>query len=172
MDYKKHIAVIEDFPTKGISFKDITTLTGNGEAYYSAIKEFSEFSKSRGATVIVGPESRGFIFGCPVAFDLKVPFVPVRKPGKLPREEITEDYSLEYGKNTLCMHKDAIKTGDKVVIIDDLLATGGTIDACCRLINRLGGEVVGICFLIELTDLKGRQQLKNQEILSLVKYTH
>jgi adenine phosphoribosyltransferase len=172
MDYKKYIDVIEDFPTKGISFKDITSFIDNAEAFHSCIEEFAQFAKEVGANVIVGPESRGFIFGCPVAYELGIRFVPVRKPGKLPRKEIREDYALEYGVNTLCMHEDAIKKGDKVVIIDDLLATGGTVGACSRLVERLGGSVVGVEFLIELTDLKGRDTLSRYKINSLVSYNH
>ena len=120
--------------------------------------------------MIVGPESRGFIFGCPVATTLGIGFVPIRKPNKLPRETVQKEYSLEYGTNTLCMHKDAIKPGDKVVIVDDLLATGGTVDATISLVEELGGEVVGCAFLIELVDLKGRELLKGQDVFSLLKY--
>ena len=159
MDYKKYIADIKDFPVEGILFRDITPLLGDGEAFDQATTDLAEFAKGLGADVIVGPESRGFVFGCPVATKLKVGFVPIRKPGKLPREFISSTYSLEYGTNTLCMHKDAIKPGQKVVIIDDLLATGGTIHATIDLVNQLGGEVVGVGFLIELTALHGRDRL-------------
>ena len=130
----------------------------------------SEFVKSVGADVICGPESRGFIFGTPVAYNNDLGFVPIRKPGKLPRETVEISYDLEYGSNTLCMHKDAIKKGQKVVIIDDLLATGGTIKAACELIEKLGGEVVGLAFLIELDDLKGKEKLANYNVLSLLHY--
>ena len=116
MNYKDYIAIIEDFPVKGISFKDITPLMQNGDVFKKACEELTNYAKKVGATVIVGPESRGFIFGCPVATNLGIGFVPIRKPGKLPREEIRAEYSLEYGKNTLCMHADAIKQGDKVLI--------------------------------------------------------
>lgn len=171
MDYKNHIMAIKDFPKEGITFRDITTFIGNGEAFKAAIKEFSEFAKEKGADVIVGPESRGFIFGAPVAYELGVGFVPVRKPGKLPREVVSCSYELEYGKNTIEMHKDAIKKGQKVVIVDDLLATGGTIEAAIKLIESLGGEVVGIAFLIELaSEFDGRGKLKNYPVLTLVKY--
>lgn len=170
MNYKDYIAIIEDFPVKGISFKDITPLMQNGEAFKKACLEISEFAKKVKAQVIVGPESRGFIFGCPVANQLELGFVPVRKPGKLPREEIKVEYNLEYGKGELCMHADAIKKGDKVLVIDDLLATGGTAKASIDLVEKLGGEVVGCAFLIELTGLKGRDLLKGYEVFSLINY--
>ncbi len=170
MNYKDYIAIIEDFPVKGISFKDITPLMQNGEAFKNACLELSAFAKKVGANVIVGPESRGFIFGCPVATNLKIGFVPIRKPGKLPREEVKVEYSLEYGVGTLCMHKDGIKKGDKVLIIDDLLATGGTAKAAVDLVEKLGGKVVGCAFLIELVGLKGRELLKNYEVFSLIDY--
>lgn len=170
MNYNDFIAVVEDFPIEGISFKDITPLLQNAEAYGSAIKELSDFAKSVGATVVLGPESRGFIFGCPVATTLHVGFVPIRKPGKLPREEYRVEYDLEYGSNTLCMHKDALKKGDKVVIVDDLLATGGTVIAAAKLAEMAGAEVVGCCFLIELKALKGRELLKDLPIKTLLEY--
>lgn len=170
MDYKNYIAIVEDFPKKGISFKDITPLLQDANAYRSMINDLSDFVKSTNANVIVGPESRGFIFGCPIATQLGLGFVPIRKPGKLPRKEVTEQYDLEYGSNTLCMHADAIKPGDKVVIVDDLLATGGTVKATCDLIEKCGGEVVGICSAIELTDLKGRELLKKYLVKSIITY--
>ena len=170
MNLKEHIAIIDDFPIKGISFKDITPLLQNGEAFNEVTNNISEFAKKQGATVIVGPESRGFIFGCPVANKLNIGFVPIRKPGKLPRETINVEYSLEYGKNVLSMHKDALKQGDKVVIVDDLLATGGTIKATIELIESLGAEVVGCAFVIELTGLKARKLLENYTIHSLIDY--
>lgn len=170
MDYSKYIESIPNFPIEGIIFRDIMPLIGSGEAFRAACKEIAEFARSKGADVICGPESRGFIFGCPVAVELGVGFVPVRKPGKLPRATISESYSLEYGKNTLEMLADAIKPGQKVVIVDDLLATGGTTQAVIKLIERLGGIVVGIAFLIELTDLNGRKALEGHEVISLLKY--
>lgn len=171
MDLKKYITNVKDFPTKGITFKDVTSLCENGEAFSEAIKELADYAKKRGAEVIVAPESRGFIFGCPVANILNIGFVPVRKPGKLPRETICESYSLEYGTNVLAVHKDSIKKGQKCVIIDDLLATGGTINASAKLIEDLGGEVVGICCLIELTDLNGRESLSSYDLFSVIKDT-
>lgn len=169
MNYEKHIATVEGFPKEGISFKDITPLLQNGEVFKHACHEIAEFAKKIGATVVVGPESRGFIFGCPVACELEIGFVPIRKPGKLPREVVTEKYDLEYGSNTLCMHKDAVKEGDKVIIIDDLLATGGTVAAAKNLIEKLGAKVVGAAFVIELEELDGRKALNDIEILSLMK---
>ena len=170
MDLKKFIADVPDFPLEGILFRDITPLLQNGEAFKYACDSIAEFAVKQGATIIVGPESRGFIFGCPVATKLSIGFAPVRKPGKLPREQVTEKYTLEYGSNELCMHLDSIKPGDKVVIIDDLLATGGTLNATCKIIEKLGGEVVGISCLIELEDLNGRELLKDYPIYTLIKY--
>ena len=159
-----------NFPTEGILFRDITPLLQNGEAFNYACEKIAEFAKSQGATVIVGPESRGFIFGCPVATKLNIGFAPVRKPGKLPRAQIKEEYTLEYGSNTLCMHLDSVKPGDKVLIVDDLLATGGTLKATCNIINKLGAEVVGISCLIELVDLNGKELLKDYPVYTLIKY--
>lgn len=170
MKYQDYIATVEDFPKEGISFKDITPLMQDGEVFASACKEMAEYAKKVGATVIVGPESRGFIFGCPVAYQLKIGFIPIRKPGKLPRVCISEEYSLEYGTNTLCVHEDALKPEDKVIIIDDLLATGGTVVATKKLVERLGATVVGAAFLIELKDLKGRELLEGLDIFTLIKY--
>ncbi len=170
MDLKKYIADVPDFPEKDILFRDITPLMLDGKAYQEAAKAFSAFAHQKGATLVVGPEARGFIFGCPVSVDLGIGFAPVRKPGKLPREAISVSYDLEYGSNTLCLHKDAVKPGDKVIIIDDLLATGGTMEATVHLVEKLGGEVVGLAFLIELTELEGRKKLENYDILTLISY--
>jgi len=170
MDYKQYIADVPDFPIKDVLFRDITPLMANGEAFASACDEIIAFAKAKGADIVAGPESRGFIFGCPVAAALKIGFVPIRKPGKLPRETISQTYKLEYGTNTLCMHKDAIKPGMKVIIIDDLLATGGTIKASIDLVEKSGGIVVGLAFLIELTDLKGRELLKGYDLFTIIKY--
>lgn len=172
MNYKDYIKIVEGFPEEGISFKDITPLLQDGKVFQSSINDLSKIAKELGATVVVGPESRGFIFGCPVATNLGVGFVPLRKPGKLPREAITEEYALEYGTNTLCMHKDAIKENDKVVIIDDLLATGGTVKAAINLIKKCKAEVVGCLFLIELEELKGRALLEGTPIYTLMSYKH
>lgn len=170
MDFKKYIANVPDFPKEGILFRDITPLMQDGEALRFTMEKLGEYAKEKGADIIVGPEARGFLFGTPVAAMIGKGFVPVRKPGKLPRETVEFEYDLEYGSSKLCIHKDAIKKGQKVVIIDDLLATGGTVEAAIKLIELLGGEVVGCAFLIELKDLDGRSKLKNYDILSLITY--
>ena len=170
MDLKKYIANVPNFPKKGIIFRDITPLLLNGEAFNYVIEKFAEFAKQTGANIIVGPEARGFIFGTPVAAKLNLGFVPIRKPGKLPRTTVCIDYELEYGKNTLCVHEDALIPGDKVLIIDDLLATGGTAHAACKLVEKAGAEVVGIAFVIDLVDLNGRQALEDYNVLSLIEF--
>lgn len=170
MDYKKYIATVPNFPIEGIMFRDITPLMADGQAFKAACDELTQFAKEVGAEVIAGPESRGFIFGCPIAYQMQIGFVPIRKPGKLPRETIDISYDLEYGSNTLSMHKDAIKKGQKVLIVDDLLATGGTIKASIEMIEKLGGIVVGLAFLIELTDLNGRDKLEDYKIKTLMQY--
>ena len=171
MNYKDYIKSIPDFPIKGVLFRDITSLLENGPAFNAAVDELAEYAKSRGAEVIVGPEARGFMFGCPIANRLNIGFVPVRKPGKLPRETASYKYDLEYGSNEIHIHKDAIKPGQKVVICDDLLATGGTVEAAAKLVESLGGVVVGICFVIEIDEgLGGREKLKNYDVKTLVQY--
>lgn len=170
MDLKNYIASIEDFPKKGIIFRDITPLMQDGEAFNETCERLADFAKKKGATKIVGPEARGFMFGCPVSTKLGIGFVPVRKPGKLPRATINEEYALEYGTNTLSMHADALKPGDKVVIIDDLLATGGTALAAAHLCERLGAEVVGMAFVIDLVDLNGRRILKDYDVFSIMDF--
>jgi adenine phosphoribosyltransferase len=170
MNLKDYIANVPNFPIEGIQFKDITPLIGDGEAFRYATQQFVDFTNKIGADIIVGPDARGFIFGCPVATQLGIGFIPVRKPNKLPREVISYSYDLEYGSNTLCLHKGDIKPGQRVLIIDDLLATGGTIEATIGLIEQSGGIVAGIAFLIELEDLKGREKLDKYEVLSLMTY--
>ena len=170
MDLKQTVRVIENFPKEGISFKDITTLLQNGEALKFAIDEIIADLKDKDVDLIVGPEARGFIFGVPVAYALGVGFVPVRKKGKLPAETVSVEYSLEYGVDVLEIHKDAIKKGQKVAIVDDLLATGGTVEAVAKLVEKVGAEVVALDFAIELTELKGRDKLEGYEIMSLVQY--
>ena len=170
MDLKQTVRVIENFPKEGISFKDITTLLQNGEALKFAIDEIIADLKDKDVDLIVGPEARGFLMGTPVAYGLGVGFVPVRKPGKLPWEVESFEYDLEYGSNILEIHKDAIKPGQKVAIVDDLLATGGTMEAAAELIEKLGGEVVSMQFLIELEDLDGREKLTKYNVNSLIKY--
>lgn len=170
MDLKQYIASIQDYPKEGILFRDITPLMQNGDAYQEACNKIIDFAKKVKAEVIVGPESRGFIFGCPVAKELGIGFIPVRKPNKLPRETVSIEYELEYGSNVLQMHKDAIKPGERVLIVDDLLATGGTVDGAIKMVEGLNGNVVGCSFLIELCDLHGREMLKDYEVFSLIQY--
>jgi adenine phosphoribosyltransferase len=170
MDLKQYVAIVPDWPKPGITFKDITPLMANGEAYKYATDQIVTYAREREIDLIVGPEARGFIIGCPVAYSLGVGFAPVRKEGKLPRETVKVDYGLEYGKDTLTIHKDAIKPGQRVLITDDLLATGGTIEATIKLVEELGGVVAGIAFLIELTYLDGRSKLDNYNVLTLLEY--
>ena len=170
MDLKEKIRVIEGFPKEGISFKDITTLVADGEAFKESIDRIAEHLRDKNVDVILGPEARGFIFGVPVAYALGVGFVPVRKKGKLPAETVSVDYSLEYGVDVLEIHKDAIKKGQRVAIVDDLLATGVTVDAVAKLVEKVGAEVVALDFAIELTELRGRDKLEGYEIMSLVQY--
>ncbi|MFE5320113.1 adenine phosphoribosyltransferase [Paenibacillus sp. NPDC056579] len=170
MNFKEYIRVIDDFPQPGISFKDITTLLNNGPVYREVIAELARQLKDKQIDVIAGPEARGFVIGAPLAVQLGVGFVPIRKSGKLPGRTIEADYALEYGKDKLAMHDDAIQPGQKVLIADDLLATGGTIATSINLVKQLGGEVVGAAFLIELEELNGRDKLGNIDIISLVQY--
>jgi len=170
MDLKEKIRVIDGFPVDGISFKDITTLLKDAGALNECINQLAEKFKDVDVDLIVGPESRGFIFATPLAYLMKTGFVPVRKPGKLPAETIGYEYALEYGIDLLEIHKDSIQPGQKVLIVDDLLATGGTMFAAAKLVEKLGGEVVGLGFVIELEDLNGRERLSNYKVESLVKY--
>ncbi len=170
MNLKDYIALVEDYPKEGIKFRDITPLLGNGEAYRAATDAFVKFAREKEADLVVGPEARGFIFGCPVAHEMGIGFAPVRKPGKLPREVVSYEYDLEYGSNTLCMHKDSIKPGQRVIIVDDLLATGGTVEATVKIIEELGGVVAGLAFLIELDELKGREKLADYDVMTLMNY--
>jgi adenine phosphoribosyltransferase len=170
MDLKKFIVDVPNYPKEGILFKDITPLLQNADAFNNATDQLAQFAKETGANLILGPESRGFIFGCPVANKIGVGFVPIRKPGKLPRETIDEKYDLEYGSNILSIHADAIKPNDRVVIIDDLLATGGTLEATVKLIERCGAKCVGIGCVIELLDLNGREKLNNINVKCLISY--
>lgn len=170
MDYKQYVKIVDDWPKKGIEFKDITPLMDNGTAFKSAVDEIVAYAKEKDIDIVVGPEARGFIIGCPVSYALEVGFAPVRKEGKLPREVIKVDYGLEYGKNVLTIHKDAIKPGQRVLITDDLLATGGTIEATIKLVEQLGGVVVGCAFLIELSYLDGLEKLQGYDVLTLMRY--
>ena len=171
-DLKDYIRNIKDFPEAGIIFRDITSVLEDSEGLKSAIDSMQEQIKDIDFDVVAGPESRGFIFGMPIAYNLGKSFAPVRKKGKLPCETVSIEYSLEYGdKTTIEMHKTAIKPGQKVIIVDDLMATGGTIEAAVKLVEKLGGTVVAAVFLIELTDLKGREKIKNiPNVYSVVKY--
>ena len=170
MNLKNYIVDVPNYPKEGILFKDITPLLQDADAFNNATDQLAQFAKEAGANLILGPESRGFIFGCPVATKLNIGFAPVRKPGKLPRKTIEEKYDLEYGSNILSIHADAIKPNDRVVIIDDLLATGGTLEAAVKLIERCGAKCVGIGCVIELEDLKGRDKLNNINVKSLISY--
>lgn len=170
MNLKDYIRVIPDFPEPGISFKDITTLLNDGAMYKKAIDELKELVAHLEIDLIAGPEARGFVVGAPLAYALGVGFVPIRKSGKLPYETIELGYNLEYGKDSLAMHTDAIEKGQKVLIADDLLATGGTISTSVNLVRQLGGDVVGAAFLIELDPLKGRDKLTDVEVFSLLSY--
>lgn len=170
MDLKDYIAIVPDYPQPGISFKDITPLMNDGKAFRYATDRIVEFAKEKKVDLVVGPEARGFIVGCPVAYALGVGFSPVRKKGKLPRETIEVEYELEYGTNVLCIHKDAIKPGQRILIVDDLLATGGTINATIKLVEQLGGEVAGAAFLIELSYLEGRKKLEGYDVLALMSF--
>jgi adenine phosphoribosyltransferase len=170
MDLKTQIRNVKDFPKQGIMFRDITTLLKNPEAFNYTLIQLRNFANNLKINKVVGIESRGFIFGSVLANKLNCGFIPVRKPGKLPADKVSISYSLEYGEDSLEIHKDAIQPGDKVLIHDDLLATGGTMNAVCQLIEKLGGEVVQISFIIELSFLKGREKLSNYEVRSIVQY--
>ena len=170
MDLRNYVASIPDFPEKGIIFRDISPLMADGAAYQQATQEIVDYALEKKVDMIVGPEARGFIVGCPVAYKLGVGFAPARKKGKLPRETVEVNYGLEYGTNTLQLHKDAIKPGQRILICDDLLATGGTIAATIKLVEELGGIVVGTAFIIELTDLHGRDKIKDYDVLALMDY--
>lgn len=170
MNFKDYIRVIEDFPQPGVKFKDITTLLKNGPVFKEAINTLADTVKHLKIDAIAGPEARGFVIGAPLAYALGVGFLPVRKSGKLPAATIEAGYNLEYGKDELAMHEDAIQPGQNILIADDLLATGGTISTTVKLIEQLGGTVTGAAFLIELTYLNGRDKLKGLDFYTLMKY--
>jgi len=169
-DLGSMIRNVPDFPKKGIGFKDITTLLKDGAIFKETIDRMASLYNPDDIDIIVGIEARGFIFGSALAYVLEKPFVPIRKPGKLPAEVIKEEYSLEYGTDTIEIHKDAIKPSQRVLIVDDLLATGGTVAAATRIIEKLGGTVAGIVFLIELTFLNGINKLKKYKVDSFIKF--
>lgn len=165
------IRTIPDFPKPGIMYRDVTPLLGDPQALGLAVRRLADpFADRRDLDAVAGVEARGFIFGCLVARELAVPFVPIRKPGKLPYEKVSESYSLEYGVGTLEMHVDAIAPGARVVLVDDLIATGGTAAAGCALIERIEGEVAGCCFVIELDGLGGRERLDGRPVHSVLRY--
>ncbi len=164
------IRSIPDFPKKGILFRDITPLLQDATSFKEAIELLADHYQNRKVDLVVSAEARGFILGAGIAYRLGVGFVPVRKPGKLPYEVKRATYELEYGEDSLEIHKDGVKKEDKVLVFDDLLATGGTARAICQLVDELGAKIIGVCFLIELSSLKGREKLKEYDIFSLIKY--
>ena len=170
LDLKDLIRDVPDFPKPGILFKDITPVLSSPEAFEIVVDAMAGLVRAMGATHVVGIESRGFILGTPVAMALELPFIPVRKPGKLPYSTERVDYALEYGTDALEIHTDAVTRGDRVVIIDDLLATGGTAQAACELVEKLGAEVVGLLVMIELTGLNGIDKLRPRDVHSLIRY--
>jgi adenine phosphoribosyltransferase len=170
IDLKDYIRNVHDFPKKGIVFRDITTLLKDKITFKNAIDIMYDKYKTAHIETVVSVESRGFIFGSVLAYKLGAGFVPVRKPKKLPSKTIKEEYQLEYGTDSLEIHTDAIKKGEKTLIVDDLLATGGTVQASCKLIEKLGGEIVGLAFLIELSFLNGREKLKDYNVFSIISY--
>ena len=166
-----YICSIPDFPSPGIIFRDITPLIESGDGFMRAVVAMAETASGLGPIdKIAAPEARGFIFGAPLAAALGVGFIPIRKPGKLPRETVSVAYTLEYGTDTLQIHKDSVKPGERILLVDDLLATGGTIGACKKLFEEQGAEVVGFSFVIELTDLKGREKLNHRNVFSLITF--
>ena len=167
---EEYVLSIPDFPEEGIIFRDVTSVLQDAEGFHLAIDKMQELIADLDYDVVVGPESRGFIFGTPIAYNNRKPFVLIRKAGKLPRETVSISYELEYGKATIEMHKDAIQPGQRVVIVDDLIATGGTTEAMIRLIEGMGGIVVGVVVLIELAGLKGRERLQGYRLESAICY--
>ena len=165
-----YVRTIPDFPEPGIMFRDITTLLQDPEGFTLAIDELQKLLEGVEFDVLAGTESRGFIFGTPLAYNLKKPFVLIRKKGKLPYETLSQEYDLEYGTAEIEMHTDSVKKGDRVVLVDDLIATGGTISAAAKLVERLGGEVVKMIFIMELAGLNGREKLKDYDVASLITY--
>lgn len=170
MELKDYIRNIKDYPKDGILFRDITTLLKDKDAFKLAIDKMAEQVKDKKIDLIVGAESRGFLIGSALAYKMNCGFIPVRKKGKLPYKTISEEYALEYGTDTLFMHEDAIKKGDNVLVVDDLIATGGTALAMIKMVERLGGNVIGSSFLIELEELNGRKEIEKYPINVLIKY--
>ncbi len=170
LDLYRYVRDIPDFPKPGILFRDITPMLGNPKAFNAVIQKLADPFRDQEIDVIIAAEARGFIFASPLAVELNAGFVPVRKPGKLPHERYSFSYDLEYGKDTLEIHKDAIVAGQRVLVVDDLLATGGTVEACCRLLQNSDCEVVGCAFAIELEGLRGRDRLQDYPVYSVLKY--
>lgn len=170
LDLYKYVASIPDYPEKGIIFRDILPLMADGEAFKQATDEITAFARERQIDMVVGPEARGFIVGCPVAYKLGVGFAPARKKGKLPRATVSASYQLEYGEATLQMENDSVKPGQRVLVVDDLLATGGTIGATIDMVEQMGGTVVGAAFLIELKELEGRKHLRGIDTKTLMEF--
>jgi len=170
MDLKNSIRSIPDWPIEGVIFRDLTTLMQNPEAYRNACDVFYNRYKNLNIDKVVGIDARGFVFGAVLAYQLNVGFVPVRKKGKLPYKTVSAQYTLEYGKNTVEMHEDAITEGEKVVILDDLIATGGTIEAAVKLVKKIGGDILECAFIVELPDLKGREKIKDQKIFTICEF--
>lgn len=170
LDLYKYVASIPDYPEKGIIFRDILPLMADGEAFKQATDEITAFARERQVDMVVGPEARGFIVGCPVAYKLGVGFAPARKKGKLPRATVSASYQLEYGEAMLQMENDSVKPGQRVLVVDDLLATGGTIGATVDMVEQMGGKVVGAAFLIELKELEGRKHLRGIDTKTLMEF--
>lgn len=171
-DLKKYIDIIEDFPKEGISFKDVSPILLNPDAMNYCIKEMAKIAKELKPTVIVGPEARGFVFGCPLAYELNLPFVMARKDGKLPNKVINFKYNTEYSTTSINIHANALKEGDRVLLVDDLLATGGTLQAISSLVKSQKADVCGVLTVVELTKVRQKELLKDVEIRSLVKYEY
>ncbi|MGI6116962.1 MAG: adenine phosphoribosyltransferase [Bilifractor sp.] len=169
-ELEEYVTSIPDFPEKGIIFRDITSILQDADGLQLSIDSLQKMLEGLDFDVIAGTESRGFIFGVPVAYNMHKPFVPIRKKGKLPRETVSQKYDLEYGTAEIEMHKDAIKPGDRVVLVDDLIATGGTIEAAAKLVEQLGGKVVKMIFVMELAGLKGREKLKDYDVDAAIIY--
>jgi len=170
MDLARYIRNVPDFPKKGVGFKDITTLLKEGDVFSEIIDRIHDYFKDKNVDIIAGIEARGFILGAPLAYKWKKGFIPMRKPGKLPAETLKEEYALEYGVDAIEIHVDAVSKGDSVLLVDDLLATGGTIKAACNLVEKCGAVVAGIAFLVELDFLKGREKINMYDILTLIHY--
>lgn len=170
MDLKKEIRVIDGFPKEGISFKDVTTLLKDKDVFKYTVDRIAEHLQDKNIDLVIGPEARGFLFGAPIAYAIGAGFIPVRKHGKLPCETVKVNYALEYGSDELEMHRDAVEKGQRIALVDDLLATGGTMSSVAEMVENLGGHIVTADFVIELTDLKGRDKLDKYDVFSLVKY--